>query len=74
MAPLHILLLVVLLAVLIGFVELGVLTAAFDKLGLSAHSAYLLLTSERSRQPAPLGIVGTFVIGVITPWDPDSTQ
>jgi uncharacterized membrane protein len=42
-APLHILLLVVLLAVLIGFVELGVLTAAFDKLGLSAHSAYLLL-------------------------------
>lgn len=43
MAPLHILLLVVLLAVLIGFVELGVLTAAFDKLGLSAHSAYLLL-------------------------------
>ncbi len=43
MAPLHTLLLVVLLAVLIGFVELGVLTAAFDKLGLSAHSAYLLL-------------------------------
>ena len=43
MAPLHILLLLVLLAVLIGFVELGMLTAAFDKLGLSAHSAYLLL-------------------------------
>jgi uncharacterized membrane protein len=42
-APLHILLQVILLAILIGFVELGVLTAAFDKLGLSAHSAYLLL-------------------------------
>jgi uncharacterized membrane protein len=42
-APLHILLLVILLAVVIGFVELGVLATAFDKLGLSAHSAYLLL-------------------------------
>jgi len=29
--------------VLIGFVELGALAAAFDKLGLSAYSAYLLL-------------------------------
>ena len=42
-SPLHLLGLIALLAALIGFVELGVLTVAFDKLGLSARSAYLLL-------------------------------
>src|SRR5262249_60578062 len=54
-APLHVLLLVVLLAVLIGFVELGVLTAAFDKLGLSAHSAYLLLITTLAGSVLKLG-------------------
>ncbi len=41
--PLHLILLLVLLAALIGFVELASLTLAFEKLGLSARSAYLLL-------------------------------
>jgi uncharacterized membrane protein len=43
MTPLHLVALVFLLAAVIGFVELGLLTLAFEKLGLSAHSAYLLL-------------------------------
>jgi uncharacterized membrane protein len=41
--PLHLILLLFLLAAVIGFVELGLLTLAFEKLGLSARSAYLLL-------------------------------
>ena len=42
-SPLHLVVLIALLAALIGFVELGVLTVAFDKLDLSPRSAYLLL-------------------------------
>jgi uncharacterized membrane protein len=42
-SPLRMLLLVATAAFLVAFVQLGVLAAAFDKLGLSPHSASLLL-------------------------------
>lgn len=42
-APLRLLLLVLALIFLVTFVQIGALTVAFDKLGLSAESAYLLL-------------------------------
>lgn len=41
--PLPLLLLIVLLVVLFSFVQVGALTIAFDKLGLSAESGFLLL-------------------------------
>lgn len=41
-SPLRLLLLFVAFIFLVAFVQLGILTIAFDKLGLSAHSAYLL--------------------------------
>lgn len=43
MTPLHLVLFLFLLAAVIGFVEVGLVTLAFEKLGLSARSAYLLL-------------------------------
>ncbi|HWQ40343.1 MAG TPA: DUF1614 domain-containing protein [Burkholderiales bacterium] len=42
-SPLHFLVLVVALATLVLLVQFQVLTVAFEKLGLSEHSAYLLL-------------------------------
>ncbi|HKK14540.1 MAG TPA: DUF1614 domain-containing protein [Gammaproteobacteria bacterium] len=42
-SPLHLLLFVVLLVLLLAFVQVGLLTVAFDKLGLSASSGFLLL-------------------------------
>ncbi len=42
-APLPLLLFIVLLALLVSFVQVGALTLAFDKLGLSAESGFLLL-------------------------------
>lgn len=42
-SPLSLLVFVLLLGVLVAFVQIGLLTIAFDKLGLSADSAFLLL-------------------------------
>jgi uncharacterized membrane protein len=42
-SPLRLLLFITALAFLVGFVQLGVIRIAFDKLGLSPESAYLLL-------------------------------
>jgi uncharacterized membrane protein len=42
-SPLHFFLLIVALGTLVLLVQFQVLTVAFEKLGLSAHSAYLLL-------------------------------
>lgn len=41
--PLRLLLFIAALAILIGFVQVGLVSIAFDKLGLSPQSAYLLL-------------------------------
>src|SRR3569623_1051854 len=41
--PLQLLAFIVVLGVLLAFVQVGVLTVAFEKLGLSAHSAFTLL-------------------------------
>jgi uncharacterized membrane protein len=43
LSPLRLLLFIIALAFLIGFVQFGVVRIAFDRLGLSADSAYLLL-------------------------------
>jgi uncharacterized membrane protein len=45
-SPIHLLLLVVVLTILIAFVQIGLVTVAFDKLGLSSGSAFLLLISS----------------------------
>ncbi len=45
-SPLYFLLFILLLGFLLAFVQVGLLTVAFDKLGLSAHSAMLLLFSS----------------------------
>ncbi len=45
-SPLYFLLFIFLLGFLLAFVQIGILTIAFDKLGLSAHSAMLLLFSS----------------------------
>ena len=42
-SPQHLIAFIFVLAFLVAFVQLGVLTIAFDKLGLSAESAFLLL-------------------------------
>ena len=42
-SPLRLLLFILALAFLIGFVQIGLISIAFDKLGLSPESAYLLL-------------------------------
>ena len=42
-SPLRLLLFIIALAFLAGFVQLGLISIAFDKLGLSPRSAYLLL-------------------------------
>ncbi|HHH36842.1 MAG TPA: DUF1614 domain-containing protein [Gammaproteobacteria bacterium] len=42
-SPLHLLLFIFLLGFLLAFVQIGIFTIAFDKLGLSPHSAMLLL-------------------------------
>lgn len=42
-APVHLLVFIVLLALLLAFVHVGILAIAFDKLGLSENSAFLLL-------------------------------
>lgn len=42
-SPLRLLLFILVLAFLIGFVQIGLISIAFDKLGLSPASAYLLL-------------------------------
>lgn len=44
-SPLHLFLLLFLLGTLLAFVQVGVLTIAFDKLGLSQASAFLFLIS-----------------------------
>src|SRR3569832_836235 len=41
--PLQLVAFVVLLGLLLAFVQVGLLTVAFEKLGLSSHSAFLLL-------------------------------
>jgi len=41
--PLRLMIFILALAFLIGFVQVGLITVAFDKLGLSQESAYLLL-------------------------------
>jgi uncharacterized membrane protein len=41
--PLRLLLFITALALLVGFVQIGLVSIAFDKLGLSPQSAYLLL-------------------------------
>lgn len=43
LSPLRLLLFIMALAFLIGFIQLGAVRIAFDKLGLSPESAYLLL-------------------------------
>ena len=45
-SPIYLLLIVVGLFVLIAFVQIGLVTFAFDKLGLSSGSALLLLISS----------------------------
>jgi len=45
-SPIHLLLLIVGLTALIAFVQIGLITIAFDKLGLSSASAFLLLVSS----------------------------
>ena len=42
-SPLRLLLFILALAFLISFVQIGLISIAFDKLGLSPESAYLLL-------------------------------
>ena len=42
-SPLRLLIFILALAFLIGFVQVGLISIAFDKLGLSPESAYLLL-------------------------------
>ena len=42
-SPLKFLLFLLAVAVLIGFIQVGLISIAFDKLGLSPESAYLLL-------------------------------
>lgn len=46
MNPVQVLVFIFALAFLIGFIQVGALTIAFDKLGLSPTSAYLLLFSS----------------------------
>ena len=50
--PLRIYLLIIATVFLITFIQLGVMTIAFDKLGLSSHSAYLLLMTT---------LIGSFI-------------
>ena len=45
-SPVYLLLFVMLIGFLLVFVQVGILTIAFEKLGLSAHSAFLLLFSS----------------------------
>ena len=45
-SPQHLVAFIFLLALLVTFVQLGVLTVAFDKLGLAADSALLLLAAS----------------------------
>jgi len=45
-SPLYLILFVAALAMLVAFIQVGLLTIAFDKLGLSASSAFLLLFSS----------------------------
>jgi len=45
-SPLHLILFIFALGVLIACIQVGLLTIAFDKLGLSASSAFLLLFSS----------------------------
>ena len=45
-SPFYFLLFIFLLGFLLAFAQIGILTIAFDKLGLSAHSAMLLLFSS----------------------------
>jgi uncharacterized membrane protein len=45
-SPVHLLLLLIGLSALIAFVQIGLITVAFDKLGLSTTSAFLLLISS----------------------------
>lgn len=45
-SPLYFLIFIFLLGFLLAFVQIGILTVAFDKLGLSAQSAMLLLFSS----------------------------
>ena len=42
----YLLLFVMLIGFLLAFVQVGILTIAFEKLGLSTHSAFLLLFSS----------------------------
>jgi uncharacterized membrane protein len=45
-SPIHLVLFVIAVTALIAFVQIGLVTVAFDKLGLSSHSALLLLISS----------------------------
>lgn len=45
-SPLYFFLFLLVLGLLIGFIQVGVLTVAFDKLGLTLHSALVLLFSS----------------------------
>ena len=45
-SPLRLLLFIFLLAFLFGFVQIGLFTIAYDKLGLSPHAAYLVLLAS----------------------------
>lgn len=44
--PTQVLLFILALSVLLAFIQVGILTIAFEKLGLSTHSAFLLLFSS----------------------------
>ncbi len=45
-SPLYFFLFLLILGLLIGFIQVGILTIAFDKLGLTLHSALVLLFSS----------------------------
>jgi len=45
-SPLHFLLFIAAIVLLLAFIQIGILSIAFDKLGLSSHSAVLLLFSS----------------------------
>lgn len=73
-SPLRLLLLIIALAFVLMLLQLGILTVAFGKLGLSAHSAYLLLITTLIgsmvnvplfRLPAERGIFPEFPGGTV---------
>lgn len=70
LSPLRLILFVLALAFLIGFVQFGVVRIAFDRLGLSAESAYLLFMCTLGGSLINLPLFSIKAEGVIPPTIP----